>query len=85
MLELECSRKQPLPPNVPSATYRLNITPREVARLVISLDLYIVQYGDLIADSELARYEDLKYRLLGLPDSLMRLYVEGRQHDNAQP
>ncbi len=82
MHEIDCSlNKRQMAPAIPQASFRLELTSKEIGRLVHALDQYIVSNGDLIDDKEVARYEDLKYRFMGLPDTCIAGHAEGRRHD----
>ena len=63
----------------------LSLTPREVRRCIQALEWFIESHADtMIArglGEEVARYEDLMYRLMGASEDAMRIYIAGRIKD----
>lgn len=59
----------------------LSFTVLESRRLAESLRYFIDSFADILDGHETARYEDLLYRLIGVPEENMGPYVEGRAND----
>lgn len=84
MSVLQCTIEPSMAPAAPQPTFDLALTPKEIHRLVFALDHTIDSFGDVLPGEEVARYEDLSYRLHGLTDDRIgSLHVEGRRHDRA--
>lgn len=85
MPQLDCTLDaSQMAPNIPSPSFQLDLTPKEIARLIFALDHTIGCMGDVLPDTDIQRYEDLMYRLGGLPDACIQAHAEGRRHDCAQ-
>ena len=63
----------------------LALSKRDVKRCIQAVEQFIEANGEeMIAaglDSELMRYEDILYRLMGVPEENMRHHVAGRADD----
>lgn len=71
-------------PNIPSSNFTVELTPKEVHRLTVALNHYIDSFGDVLSDSEVARYEDLNYRFMGLPDEVIGESIVTLRHQERQ-
>jgi hypothetical protein len=60
----------------------LTFTSRDVRRCIQALDWYIDSFADAMIESnfdgEVARFEDLLYRFMGVPEENMKLHVASR-------
>lgn len=63
----------------------LSFSMRDVRRCIQALDWFISSHGEAMTDAgldrEIARYEDLLYRFMGVPEDGMREYVKARAKD----
>lgn len=63
----------------------LTFTSRDVGRCIRALDWYIESFAESMMASnverEVARFEDLMYRFMGVPEENMKLHVASRALD----
>lgn len=63
----------------------VSLTEKEVKRCIEAIDWYIESFAPKMEerglDLEIARYEDLMYRFMGVPDKNMKMHVEQREED----
>lgn len=63
----------------------ISLTEKEAKRCIEAIDWYIESFAPEMEerglDLEIARYEDLMYRFMGVPDKGMKMHVEQRKED----
>ena len=63
----------------------VSLTEKEAKRCIEAIDWYIESFAPEMEkrglDLEIARYEDLMYRFMGVPDKGMKMHVEQRKAD----
>ncbi|MCW2573565.1 MAG: hypothetical protein JWO88_3623 [Frankiales bacterium] len=66
----------------------LSLSPRDVRRCIQALEWFITSHADVMiacgADAEVARYEDLMYRCMGVPEENMPSHAAGRADDRGR-
>jgi len=63
----------------------VSLTEKEAKRCIEAMELYIETFAPEMErgglDKEIARYEDLMYRFMGVPDKNLKMHVEQREED----
>lgn len=63
----------------------LSLSSRDVQRCIQAFEWFITSHADMMiarcVDDEVARYEDLMYRCMGVSDEDMPLHAESRRAD----
>lgn len=66
----------------------LSLSPRDVQRCIQALEWFIASHADVMiacgVGAEVARYEDLMYRCIGIPEENMRSHCDGRADDGGR-
>lgn len=69
-------------------TRMLSLSRCDVQRCIQAVEWFITSHADVMiaqgVDAEVARYEDLMYRFMGVPDEDMPLHVAGRRANRSR-